>query len=271
MTLFYRRYKQKHIDESGLAACIFNHILNNRGVEYGLFFRNGGDLADFLCWLYPRLLNSIRNYRKEGGTFDAYIATVARYSCREYNSLNERACLAENIYSMDCVHESETREPEEAYEQELSDTPVGLSPAQMLVVMLKSYYFVTDELVSKAAPIIGIDADALGGMIDTLHRLRLKKEARAAKLASNIHRLYYRRLEHEKSIETKFEDKTVCAAISARIELIRLRMDRMRKRLKSMRLEATNKEVADVLGVPKGTVDSRMSVIKSKAATALTV
>jgi DNA-directed RNA polymerase specialized sigma24 family protein len=266
MTLFYRQYKKKHIDENGLAACIFNYILSSRSNEYGLFFRNGGDRADFLCWLYPRLLNSIRNYRKDGGTFDAYIATVVRYSCREYNSLNERAYLAENIYSMDCARESEAREPEEAYEQEASGAPAGLSPAQMLVVMLKSYYFVTDELVSKAAPVIGIDADVLGGMIDTLHRLRLKKEAQAAKLTSGIHRLYYRRLEYEKRIEAKFEDKTVCSAISARVERIRLRMDRMRKRLKAMRLEATNKEVAEVLGLPKGTVDSRLAIIKSKTA-----
>jgi DNA-directed RNA polymerase specialized sigma24 family protein len=259
------------MDENGLAGCIFNYILNSRAGEYGLFFRNDGDRADFLCWLYPRLLNSIRNYRKDGGTFDAYIATVVRYSCREYNSLNERKSLAENIYLMDRAHESEAREPEEVYGQEESDTPAVLSPEQMLVVMLKSYYFVTDELLYKAAPVIGIDADVLGGMIDTLHRLRLKKEAQAAKLTSNIHRLYYRCLEHEKRMEIKFEDKTVCAGISARIERIRARMGRMRKRLKAMRLEATNKEVAEVLGIPKGTVDSRLAVIKSKAASPRTV
>jgi hypothetical protein len=263
MTLFYKQYKQKLISENELAACIFNHLLDTQSNEYSLFFRNDEDRTDFLCWFYPRLLSSIRKYRKTGSTFDAYIGTVVRYSCREYNIRSDRD-LADNAYSIDTVRESLVCEPEEDYEQEDDTAFPRLSPAQILVVMLKSYYFVTDELISKAAPVIGISAEVLSGMIDKLHRRRLWREARAAKLSSRIQSLYYRRITQENRMEAVFEDKARCAAISARVEFIRQRMNRMRKRLKAMRLEATNKEVAEILGLPKGTVDSRLSLIKRK-------
>jgi hypothetical protein len=265
MTRFYRRYKQKQIDENGLVVRIFNYVLGSRNEDYGLFFRNDDDRADFMCWLYPRLLSSIRNYRNSGSTFGAYIATTLRYSCREYNLQNDQTNLANSVYYNESAHESEVCEPEEVYESEESFKPGILTPAQILLVVLKSYYFVTDALIAKAAPVIGIDTDVLTDMIDALHKLRSQKEAKAEKLTVNIQRLYYRRLMHEKRMEIKSEDKTAYAAISMRVEQIRRRMDRMRKRLKAMRLEATNKEVAEVLGIPKGTVDSRVAVIKTRA------
>jgi len=38
----------------------------------------------------------------------------------------------------------------------------------------------------------------------------------------------------------------------------------MRKRLKKIRKEATNKQVADVIGISKGAVDSNLSRLKIK-------
>jgi hypothetical protein len=271
LTFFYSRFQKKQIDENGLAVCIFKYMLNSRDCEYGLFFKNNEDRADFLCWLYPRLLTSIRNYRKNGSTFDAYIATVIRYAYREYNYLNEGRDPVGSVYLECSARELEVHDTEEIYDsEEAPATPGILSPNQMLVILLKSYYFVTDALLRKAAPVIGLEVEALGAMVDNLHNLRLKKEAYAAKLTSSIHALYYRRISYEKQLEIKFEDKTLCASISTRIGRIRQRMEKMRKRLKAMRLEATNKEVADVLGIPKGTVDSRLAAIKNKIYPALT-
>jgi hypothetical protein len=265
LTFFYRRFQKKQIDENGLAVCIFKYILGSRNSEYGLFFKNCEDRADFLCWLYPRLLNSIRNYRKNGGTFDAYIATVIRYGYREYNWLDSGRDPVGSVYCECSARELEAHDTEEIYEsEEVAVQYGGFSPNQMLIVLLKSYYFVTDALLRKAAPAIGLAPEALGAMIDNLHNLRLKKEACAEKLTSNIHALYYRRISYEKQLEIKFEDETLRASISTRITRIRERMGRMRKRLKAMRLEATNREVAEVLGIPKGTVDSRLSAIKNK-------
>jgi DNA-directed RNA polymerase specialized sigma24 family protein len=38
----------------------------------------------------------------------------------------------------------------------------------------------------------------------------------------------------------------------------------MRRRLRSIRLDPSNRQVAEVLGVPKGTIDSNLYAVKSK-------
>jgi hypothetical protein len=48
------------------------------------------------------------------------------------------------------------------------------------------------------------------------------------------------------------------------LEKSKLRIKALRKRLGAIRLDATNRQVAEILGVPKGTVDSSLYAIKSR-------
>jgi hypothetical protein len=49
-----------------------------------------------------------------------------------------------------------------------------------------------------------------------------------------------------------------------RFERARKRFYKMKKRLGGMRMSASNRMIADVLGIPRGTVDSSLSVIKNR-------
>jgi hypothetical protein len=49
-----------------------------------------------------------------------------------------------------------------------------------------------------------------------------------------------------------------------RFERARKRFYTMRKRLEGMRLSASNRMIAEVLGIPRGTVDSSLFAIKNR-------
>jgi FixJ family two-component response regulator len=49
-----------------------------------------------------------------------------------------------------------------------------------------------------------------------------------------------------------------------RLEKARLRLEKMRKRLSKIRTDATNKQVAEVIGIKKGTVDASLYKLKAK-------
>jgi hypothetical protein len=49
-----------------------------------------------------------------------------------------------------------------------------------------------------------------------------------------------------------------------RFERARKRFYTMRKRLGGMRLSASNRMIAEILGIPRGTVDSSLSAIKHR-------
>jgi hypothetical protein len=160
----------------------------------------------------------------------------------------------------------EVREPEAVYQE--AETPPGAyrvkSPKYALLLLLKSYYYVSDELADKAARALGMDIKVLGGMIDTLYNLQLKKIMRLRRLANAVHCLYFRCLDYERQLSSRHENPQIRTLISRRLESGRARLANMRNRLKSMRIEATNSSLAKLLGVPKGTIDSRLASIKSK-------
>jgi hypothetical protein len=162
--------------------------------------------------------------------------------------------------------DTEVCEPEKIYEdeEELYDKYTVKSPKYILLVLLKSYYYVSDRLVNKVASALDISPEVLGRMIDTLHGLQLEKIERLNKLTAATHRLYYRCISYDRQLANQIENPQYHGLLLRRLERGRQRLSNMRKRLKSMRIEATNSDLAKVLGVPKGTIDSRMATIKNK-------
>lgn len=271
LSSIYRLFKAGVINARELENRVFNYISESRNREFGLFFRNRCERIDFLGEFFPRLRRAIERYNSDWATFDAYIATTLRYAYREYRALAKRQQILQCVGFDESVREPETdaAAPETADGDEPQDEPqpdpfrIG-SPQHALIILLKSYYFVTDGLIAKAAPAIGLDADVLAGMVDRLHGLRLKKEEHRKRLANAVHCQYYRNLFYERRLAFQYKDTEAYDRFSMRLDRGRQRLERLRVRLRALRMEATNAEVAALLGIPKGTVDSRVSLIKSR-------
>jgi hypothetical protein len=158
-------------------------------------------------------------------------------------------------------------EPEAAYEE--AELPVDYrveEPNYILLMLLKSFYYVTEEMLYKAAPTIGIGHEILGNMVDTLHCLQSKKIEKLGQLIRYSHSLYYRCINYERQLIEKRESWPLYGLVSRRLEQGRRRLVSLREQLKSTRIEATNNDLAKVLGIPKGTIDSRWAQIKSNLA-----
>jgi hypothetical protein len=249
-----------------LEAGIFEYILESCNNEYGLYFKNRSERIDFLCWFYPRLRPIIERYDDEYATFDAYVAATLRYAYK-FNKVRLKKQIAMEEVCWNACNNGLSVD-DDAGENENEDEPsekVQLSsPKNALLVLLKSYYYVSDKLLHKASLALGIKLDVLGGMIDALHRLRMKKIEKLQKLSNSVHALYYRCINYEKQLADGCEDAYRQEMLSRQLERGKQRLVEMRKRLKTMHIEATNSDLAKVLGVPKGTIDSRLAAIKHK-------
>jgi hypothetical protein len=266
MALFYRHYVDGNLSRRELEANIFKHVLGSPNGCYGLVFNNQGDRIDFLCWFYPALRRAVDRYDSRFASFDAYIAVTLRYSFRYY----KRHKWRRSVMEIDCWNasndESYVCEPEISYEAGDGVHMDCSSDSQkhILLVLLKSFYYVSDSLVDKAAAAIGMSPEVLGGMVDMLRNLQIKKIEKLQKLSGTAHCLYYRCLNYEKKLSEKSENMNFNRLISRRLDKGRRRLENIRKRLKAMRIEATNSELSEVMGIPKGTIDSRWALIKNK-------
>ena len=60
------------------------------------------------------------------------------------------------------------------------------------------------------------------------------------------------------------ENTAAAVKLKQRLEKARLRLETMRKRLAGIRSDATNSQVAEVIGISKGAVDASLHHLKTK-------
>jgi DNA-directed RNA polymerase specialized sigma24 family protein len=101
-------------------------------------------------------------------------------------------------------------------------------------------------------------------MVDEMRRRRMGREQEVRDLQERIQRQYYRCLSLQYRLASAFPGTAYYEKVKARLGRARKRFFNMRKRLDGIRVDATNRQVAEIMGIPKGTVDSNLHMIKTR-------
>ncbi|MDR2402703.1 MAG: hypothetical protein LBD78_01595 [Spirochaetaceae bacterium] len=172
--------------------------------------------------------------------------------------------LMEDAYRDTTATEMVVYSQEPEYPEPEAEMNPAANPRHILMLLLKSYYHVSDDFVGRIAPVIGIEKEKLIMMIETLRKRRYERDEHIRHLKERLHSQYYRCISFERRLLVITEDSAQEALMQRCLEKSRLRIKALRKRLKSIRLDATNRQVAEILGIPKGTVDSSLFALKSR-------
>jgi hypothetical protein len=279
---FYEQYKAGVFDKRELEAKIFQYVLENPEYFGLYFYKNKDERADFLCWLYPRMNKSIDRFEQGNACFDTYINSLVRYADKEFRGKRglryetETAVWDESAYEMMAAEEEAVYSPGSDAQLELQEksekalckngrTDKRISnPRQTLILLLKSYYFVTDDFIARIAPSLGMSQKEIFEMIDALHSMRLEKEEKIRALKERCFSQHFRCISIEKRLHNTDKDSVYYKTLTDKIKMHRTRLIRMRQRLKNMRIDASNSQVAQVLGVSKGTVDANLFAVKKR-------
>jgi hypothetical protein len=259
------KYHQGELERKEFEGIIFEFILEN-AKRYHLQNWPKDECIDFLCWLYPRISRAVDKYRKEGASFDAYVGSMVRWAAREYIHAEQNHKIIEQTYWDGVAQDMMVCSREPVYDQQRRPLKPVPNPRQMLVLLLKSYYFVSDDFAIRVAPAIGMQEEALMRLINKLRRLRMEREEVIKSLRERIYIQYYRCISLEKRMNSYTEGSLGYAKCQIRLERTRKRLANMRKRFKLLRLDPSNLQLAQVLGLPKGTIDSNLFAIKANIA-----
>ncbi|MDR2766985.1 MAG: hypothetical protein LBB82_01525 [Treponema sp.] len=225
--------------------------------------------ADYVHWLYPRLRNAIDRYQDMGSTFDAYIAAMVRFTIREYTSHLRDRRIMERTWWRAKAEELSVREEEPVYDDETDEAPPKRirNRRQVLMLILKSYYYLSDHHLEKFAAGLGMSKEELGALINEVRDRRVKQEDMIHLITERMYSQYYRCIGFEKRLLAMDSESPSWSKMKRRVDLARKRLLSIRRRLAAMRTEATNNEVADVMGVTKGTVDAYLFAAKQNIET----
>ena len=283
LTELVREHQQGRIGEKrvvdSVCEAVYRYPLSQRGFSEE-------DCAEFLIRFYPRITRLIRRYRHQGSSFESYLATTLRYQLRSFASAR----------GTDKIRLAAAHEP--AVVSGISEeTDVGLSTGRCAGA-IGDHRFLATERTPRVEPassergaltagesrrLLCMGLKAAEQLSDAAYK-RLAEIARCDEAwlhetwqsvrdqcdAARLRRQAVRKVRDRAWFKTRCAELRLRAAAdetereSLRLEWERWnrRLERARRVLSRMPVGPTHQQIADALGVPKGTIDS--SVFKAK-------
>ena len=261
----YIRYTDGLLEKKEFEAIVFRAIQDDisRLRWHGW---NREDYGDYISWLYPRISRAIDSYRETGASFETYIGAMVRMTAKEYRSrymrnyISEYAAWTAQIPSMDICENAPEYDVCVAVEK---GKPMAVrNPRQLLILVLKCCSYVSVDFLEKISPTLGVEPEVLNNMISRLREQKVKREREIELMRERVNCQLFRCIFYEQTLQTISGDNAAARRMRERLERGRNRLIKMRKRLARMRLEPTNNQIAELLGIAKGTVDSALHTLK---------
>jgi hypothetical protein len=273
LNTLYEQYSRGVLERKRFEELLVESILEN-DQRFHLQHWEREDYIDYICWLYPRMRRAIDNYRDTGASFEHYITAMVLRSVREYRSRPAARNSSEYAAWAFKTAELELHEQEPDYSGGGRALKMVIVPPpntrkisqQILILLLKSYYFISDDFLHRVTPLVNVKKEKLLEMISSLRAMRIKHDTTIQGLQERLCGQFYRCLAYEERLRTVSDNAIQYASMQFRLERARRRFRLMRQRLAGMRLDATNRQVAEILGISKGTVDSTLSLFRKRIA-----
>jgi len=214
------------------------------------------DNDEYLSWLYPRISQAIGAYRETGSSFETYIGSIVRMTAKEYRAWKARTYLAESAAWTSVFHDMRVCEepPEYCIEEAPGEKPVN--PRSLLILILKCCCYVSDDFLQKAAPYLDIRPEELNMMVSKLKKLIEKREQYSAMLREKANYQFCRCIFYEKRLKVVQENSLNAQRIRVRLDRGWERLANIRKKLARRLPDPSNTQIAELLGISKGTVDA---------------
>jgi hypothetical protein len=268
----YSMFIDRKINRGKFEGMVFLYLVNNRTKISTRHWKND-DYEEFISWFYPRLNKAIDSYKETGASFEAYITNMVRTSSKEYRMRESINVVTEQSAWNAQIPEYFAREEPPVYTHEKPNSEISRiilqikgrkNPKQLLALILKCYYYISDRFLEKIASHTGIDKKILKEMIDKLRVMREKREDAIYRMKERIYGQFYRCIVYEHRLSYITENTTMYFKLKQRLKKARNRLEKMRKRALKVRTCPSNREIAGVIGVTKGSIDATLYKLRTK-------
>ena len=272
----YEAFKIGGISKRDFEERVFQYLIEIKHKFRYQGLRDDDVFVDFLCGSYPKISGTLDRYVPiEGVPFNVYLFIMVRHLFRGQKSKEAQQTKIETVFWDDCARDSLKRGTDSFSEtSSLWGDPeqsavfesffAAITARQRLILLLKVYHQISEDLVEKLAPSLHCTPSKLSALIESMRDIRTHRDACRNELKEHCYQQHYRCLSYQARLTGCEKNSEQYKIFSARLERGRLRLTKMRLRLRRMRAEASNKQIADLLGIPKGSVDSAFFSMQKK-------
>ncbi len=254
---------------------------------YGFF--DSDEISEALSQFRTRIQSILDRAEKESRTRDAYLLSSMRFVAKSVHRQNFTFSLCENAYIYSHFFEEFAMEaPKELSAEERVDRseataviPISFSPQtfvrrlspdrkRLLYLILKCAWDVDEELLKKCCVALGVQEQYLFWLVERAKRRTESNMAQITEMNTRLHELWIRLRVLELRLESSLIESEKLA-ICTTMKRCRQRYLRLLERRKHRKSVISNECVAQLLEIPKGSVDSGLFYLKKNIAAAQTL
>lgn len=222
------------------------------------------DCAEFFLSFYQRIPHIIQHYQEQGKGIEVYLRTCLKWHMKTYL----RSKLQKNRVQQLAYSEWKLTAPawveDETMGMEVRESPPLIYKNQtrkLLLLSMKAAYDLEDRTIERIAQTIGMHQEVLFHLVEIVRVTLLKKEERFRKLQEKRSKLYFRihSLQDELHLCSNGQAKEI---LKRRLFKLRYYFQKIQKKLAHRCLSPSHQKVAEILGIPKGSIDSTLYYLK---------
>jgi len=259
-------YQRSRAGLEGLVAELAPRVLRYPRRRFGW---DEDACSEFYLFFHPRLLRVLDRFRDQGRPFEAYLASVLQWQTRSFarrRKQEERAWAIGPRLAPEAGPEPEEVPDPVRYPALMIPGAVlrrASDRRSLLFLVLKCCRRLDAGGLAAAAEATGVEPRRLAGLVAGLCAGLEPAEQRLARLRERRNRAFgeARLLEAELAGQPEGE---LTQRLRKRLAAAGRRMATAMDRMARVRRDPTNREVALALGVPKGTVDCGLFLLKRR-------
>lgn len=236
--------------------------------SFPLYWKRGSEeLASEFCLLFvPKIHTMVMKFSYQGRPFEVYLHKAMKNQMHDFNKKQYKEAERHNtVLHYNAYHTRQTGVWDDAVQSEEPEYQVNLpkriSPRRFLILTLVMAFKVTPEWYEVIAEHTGCTVQQISQIFSEVLEAEHKRSIRY----SNVQRLRDKYFGNMITYQYRIydscdeEEKKHLSLLNDKNTVI---LKRIRMQLESSMLRVPHQTVADVLGIPKGTVDSSMYYMK---------
>ena len=233
--------------------------------------------GDFFVFVHPRLIRLLDRFNDQGKPFESYLSAVLNWQLRNFARDRKRGERSWNVSLRLDVDDPEAQEARERAVLRPVTEPVCMPEnyaslirtdadrRNFLFLALKCARTIGPDNAPLLSAVSGVAEDRILTLSAALREMRAPRELRLETFRARRNRAFAQARLFETELQGEVEAERI-AALRASLAKVRKRMRAAMNRMARVKLAPTNLEIARVVGVPKGTVDSGLYWLKRKLA-----
>lgn len=236
------------------------------------------DAGDFFAHYYPKIPRLIEHYRDTGSSFEVYLHVHLLWAIKGFAKKLKKRRYEQTLDTFTTfweVHEKTAPDDEYSYfrvpvklRQLYKITPEGKISSRMwkqrfLFVILRESEFIDHSLAESIVAATGVNRKWLLNCIVTLKERMEERKRRLEELRRKRNYWFYRYYMLQIRISDTCNSEKREELLDL-FEVIRIRFSNATERVVSTYAHPTNQDIADVLNIPKGSIDSGIYYVMSK-------